>query len=41
MLCARFTPFGLRGLGLRNRFVMAPMTRWCSPHVVPGPKVAA
>lgn len=41
MLSALFTPFKLRRLELRNRFVMAPMTRSFSPNGVPGPDVAA
>ena len=36
-----FTPFGLNGLTLANRIVMAPMTRNFSPGGVPGPDVAA
>ncbi|ONH27775.1 NADH:flavin oxidoreductase [Pseudofrankia asymbiotica] len=36
-----FTPFSLPGLELRNRFVMAPMTRQFSPGGVPGEDVAA
>jgi len=35
-----FQPFTLRGLALRNRFAMAPMTRCCSPDGVPGQNVA-
>jgi len=35
-----FCPVSLGGLALRNRFVMAPMTRCCSPNGVPGPEVA-
>ena len=40
-LAALFTPFEARGLALRNRIVMAPMTRWKSPDQMPGPDVAA
>lgn len=36
-----FDPFSLGGLVLRNRVVMAPMTREMSPGGVPGPDVAA
>ncbi len=36
-----FQPFGLKGLQLRNRFVMSPMTRNFSPGGVPGANVAA
>ena len=36
-----FRPFTLNGLTLRNRIVMAPMTRSQSPAGVPGPEVAA
>lgn len=36
-----FTPFTLNGLTLRNRVVMAPMTRNFSPRGVPGEDVAA
>src|ERR1700730_15268210 len=35
-----FQPFQLRGLTLRNRLVMAPMTRCFSPAGIPGPNVA-
>jgi 2,4-dienoyl-CoA reductase-like NADH-dependent reductase (Old Yellow Enzyme family) len=35
-----FEPFHLRGLTLRNRIVMAPMTRAKSPGRIPGPDVA-
>ena len=35
-----FQPFRLRGLTLRNRLVMAPMTRCFSPGGIPGPNVA-
>ncbi len=38
---ALLTPFDLRGLHLRNRFVMSPMTRNASPGGVPGDDVAA
>jgi 2,4-dienoyl-CoA reductase-like NADH-dependent reductase (Old Yellow Enzyme family) len=34
------SPFQLRGLKLRNRIVMSPMTRGFSPNGVPGPNVA-
>src|ERR1700734_193074 len=34
------TPFALRGLTLRNRIVMSPMTRGFSPGGVPGRNVA-
>ncbi|GAA2183821.1 NADH:flavin oxidoreductase [Brooklawnia cerclae] len=37
---ALFRPFGLEGLELSNRLVMAPMTRWFSPGGVPGDEVA-
>lgn len=36
-----FSPFTLGSLTLRNRIVMAPMTRQMSPGGVPGPDVAA
>jgi 2,4-dienoyl-CoA reductase-like NADH-dependent reductase (Old Yellow Enzyme family) len=35
-----FTPFTLGKLMLRNRIVMAPMTRSFSPNGIPGPDVA-
>ncbi|MFD2138615.1 hypothetical protein ACFSLT_31135 [Novosphingobium resinovorum] len=35
-----FTPFDAGGLTLRNRFVMAPMTRNFSPGGIPSPGVA-
>lgn len=35
-----FTPFALKGLALRNRFVMPPMTRGFSPGGIPGADVA-
>lgn len=35
-----FTPFSGGGLTLRNRIVMAPMTRWKSPDQIPGQDVA-
>jgi len=38
---ALFRPFPLKHLTLRNRIVMAPMTRSKSPGGVPGPDVAA
>lgn len=40
-LDALFRPFDLGPLHLRNRIVMAPMTRWKSPDQFPGPDVAA
>src|SRR3954471_23977455 len=36
-----FQPFRLKSLDLKNRFVMAPMTRSFSPSGVPTPEVAA
>jgi 2,4-dienoyl-CoA reductase-like NADH-dependent reductase (Old Yellow Enzyme family) len=36
-----FTPFALKSLQLKNRIVMAPMTRSFSPNGVPGADVAA
>ena len=36
-----FTPLSLRGVTLRNRIVMSPMTRSFSPQGVPGDDVAA
>lgn len=36
-----FTPFRIGALALRNRIVMAPMTRSFSPGNVPGPDVAS
>jgi 2,4-dienoyl-CoA reductase-like NADH-dependent reductase (Old Yellow Enzyme family) len=36
-----FTPFDLKAKSLRNRIVMAPMTRKLSPNGVPGQDVAA
>jgi 2,4-dienoyl-CoA reductase-like NADH-dependent reductase (Old Yellow Enzyme family) len=36
-----FNPFSVKSLRLKNRFVMAPMTRSFSPQGVPTPKVAA
>jgi 2,4-dienoyl-CoA reductase-like NADH-dependent reductase (Old Yellow Enzyme family) len=36
-----FTPITVRGVTLRNRIVMSPMTRNFSPQGVPGPDVAA
>lgn len=41
MCPALFTPFKLRSLELKNRFVMAPMTRSFSRDGVSGPDVAA
>jgi 2,4-dienoyl-CoA reductase-like NADH-dependent reductase (Old Yellow Enzyme family) len=38
---ALFRPFQLKGLTLKNRIVMAPMTRSRSPQGVPGADVAA
>src|ERR1035437_8318532 len=35
-----FQPFELKSLKLKNRIVMAPMTRTFSPDGVPGPNVA-
>jgi 2,4-dienoyl-CoA reductase-like NADH-dependent reductase (Old Yellow Enzyme family) len=40
-LDALFQPFRLKGFELRNRFVMAPMTRSFAPDGVPGSAVAA
>ncbi len=40
MLEPLFAPFTLRSLTLKNRFVMAPMTRSFSPNGVPGANVA-
>jgi 2,4-dienoyl-CoA reductase-like NADH-dependent reductase (Old Yellow Enzyme family) len=36
-----FQPLSLRGVTLKNRIVMSPMTRGFSPHGVPGANVAA
>ena len=36
-----FSPLALRSLTIRNRIVMAPMTRNFSPHGIPGENVAA
>lgn len=36
-----FRPFQLRGLALKNRIVMAPMTRTFAPEGIPGPANAA
>jgi 2,4-dienoyl-CoA reductase-like NADH-dependent reductase (Old Yellow Enzyme family) len=36
-----FTPIAVRGVTLRNRIVMSPMTRSFSPEGIPGPDVAA
>jgi len=36
-----FTPFTLKSLNLKNRIVMAPMTRSFSPNGIPGDDVAA
>lgn len=41
LLAPLFAPFEGGGLSLRNRIVMAPMTRWKSPDQIPGPDVAA
>jgi 2,4-dienoyl-CoA reductase-like NADH-dependent reductase (Old Yellow Enzyme family) len=38
---ALFRPFQLKGLTVKNRIVMAPMTRSHSPGGIPGPNVAA
>ncbi len=38
---ALFQPFQVKSLALKNRIVMAPMTRSFSPDGVPGPNVAA
>ncbi|RZK88434.1 MAG: 12-oxophytodienoate reductase, partial [Hymenobacter sp.] len=38
---ALFSPFSLKSLQLKNRIVMAPMTRSFSPAGVPGADVAA
>ena len=38
---ALFAPFALKSLHLKNRIVMAPMTRSFSPNGVPGTDVAA
>ncbi|MFD1873080.1 NADH:flavin oxidoreductase [Hymenobacter bucti] len=38
---ALFSPFSLKSLQLKNRIVMAPMTRSFSPNGVPGADVAA
>src|SRR4051812_10424293 len=35
-----FSPFRIKGLELKNRFVMAPLTRSFSPEGVPGDDVA-
>lgn len=40
-LAPLFEPFRLGSLDLRNRVVMAPMTRWMSPGQMPGADVAA
>jgi len=40
-LAPLFRPFALKSLRLKNRIVMAPMTRSFSPGGVPGPDVAA
>lgn len=36
-----FAPFACKGLRLRNRIAMAPMTRWHSPDGTPGEDVAS
>lgn len=41
LIAELFTPFTINGLALRNRIVMAPMTRNFSPRGVPGLDVAA
>jgi len=41
LLSALFSPFHLKTLEIKNRIVMAPMTRSFSPHGVPGQDVAA
>src|SRR3954470_7493562 len=38
---ALFRPYRLKDLALRNRVVMAPMTRSFSPHGVPTPEMTA
>lgn len=38
---ALFRPFHCRSLTLKNRIVMAPMTRGFAPDAVPGPDIAA
>jgi 2,4-dienoyl-CoA reductase-like NADH-dependent reductase (Old Yellow Enzyme family) len=38
---ALFQPFHLKGLSLKNRIVMAPMTRSFAPNGVPGENIAA
>ena len=40
-LDALFRPFSLKSLHLKNRVVMAPMTRSFSPDGVPADNVAA
>jgi 2,4-dienoyl-CoA reductase-like NADH-dependent reductase (Old Yellow Enzyme family) len=40
-LSALFEPFSVGELTLKNRFAMAPMTRWHSPNEFPGADVAA
>ncbi|MBE9607453.1 NADH:flavin oxidoreductase [Acetobacteraceae bacterium H6797] len=40
-LAPLFRPFALKSLRMKNRIVMAPMTRSFSPGGVPGPDVAA
>ena len=40
-VAALFQPFRLKSLDLKNRIVMAPMTRSFSPEGVPGEDVAA
>jgi 2,4-dienoyl-CoA reductase-like NADH-dependent reductase (Old Yellow Enzyme family) len=40
-LAALFAPLTIRGLTLRNRFAMAPMTRSFCPGNIPGPDVVA
>jgi hypothetical protein len=41
MTLALFSPFKSGNLDLKNRLVMAPMTRYFSPNGVPTPDVAA
>jgi 2,4-dienoyl-CoA reductase-like NADH-dependent reductase (Old Yellow Enzyme family) len=36
-----FRPFSVKSLELKNRIVMAPMTRLFSPEGIPGPASAA
>jgi len=41
MSASFFTPFTVKSLKLKNRFVMSPMTRSQSPNGIPTPEVAA